>query len=78
MTCVGSELRMHLYFGDWQGDRDSGIPDVTIWDQNSVAKIAGEMKTPWTLNLRRLMSENDPDRPTREEFEQTFTLCAGK
>ncbi|KAI4235655.1 MAG: hypothetical protein LQ349_003008 [Xanthoria aureola] len=78
MTCVGSELRMHLYFGDWQGDRDSGVPDVTIWDQNSVAKIAGEMKTPWTLNLGRLMSETDPDRPTREDFEQTFTLCAGQ
>lgn len=75
MTCVGLDLEMKLYFGDYYGSHET-IPDLTIWDENTQALVAGEAKTPWTLDLRRTMElENTSDHET---FMTSFTWSAGK
>ncbi|KAL9037109.1 MAG: hypothetical protein Q9180_003910, partial [Flavoplaca navasiana] len=79
MSRVGHELNLPLCFGDWKGKRQD-IPDVTVWVEGQTtqaARIAGEMKTPWTCPLGPLMSDTHPDRPTdRDDFEGKFTRWA--
>ncbi|KAL8949739.1 MAG: hypothetical protein Q9222_004185 [Ikaeria aurantiellina] len=77
MSHVGLDLGMHLYFGDWH-DKSHLVPDLTIWTDegdNSVPKVCGEMKTPWTLELGDDMAvdNEDPDR-----FETVFAARAGQ
>lgn len=57
MTCVGINLGMQLRFGQWHGEQDA-IPDITIWTQNFEALVAGEAKTPWTVNLSDITETN--------------------
>lgn len=78
MSCVSEELRRPVHFGDWRGTRKA-LPDVTIWaedQQHCTHTVAGEMKTPWTLDLGQLMS--GASVAGRDEFEEEFTLWAGK
>ena len=81
MSCVGHELSLPLWFGDWQGG-SKDIPDVTIWKENKPkpsARVAGEMKAPWTCDLRTLMSNSDhDDSEAVEQFEEDFSAWAGK
>lgn len=74
MTCVGMDVGMNLRFGDWHGSRHTK-PDITIWDGNNQAIVAGELKTPWKTTLRRTMETEDP---TSRVWGDGFTRSAGK
>ncbi|KAL8946995.1 MAG: hypothetical protein Q9222_006677 [Ikaeria aurantiellina] len=77
MTCVGLDLGMHLYFGDWHGQQTKGIADLTIWNQENQALIAGEVKTPWTVDLGDLMESEETD-PDPDQFLEEFSQRAGQ
>ncbi|KAL8651994.1 MAG: hypothetical protein Q9210_002946 [Variospora velana] len=74
MTCVGMELRMGLRFGDWHGATKQK-PDITIWKQSHESLVAGEVKTPWTLDLGAMMAH---EYSNRESFMREFTRCIGQ
>ncbi|KAL8900638.1 MAG: hypothetical protein Q9207_005597 [Kuettlingeria erythrocarpa] len=74
MTCVGLDIGMRLRFGAWHG-RGKGLPDLTIWDRNHNALVAGEVKTPWTLDLGEMMATEDGNNP---QFRRDFPTSAGQ
>ena len=54
MTAVAQGMGMRLRFGDWRashGETLRDIPDLAILDDRSAPRIAGEVKTPWTVDL---------------------------
>lgn len=69
MTCVGHDLRMQLRFGDWHDTTAERKADTTIWDAAGKPVVAGEAKTPWTLDLQELI---DPAFTTQARFEALF------
>ncbi|KAL8871045.1 MAG: hypothetical protein Q9174_003048, partial [Haloplaca sp. 1 TL-2023] len=81
MSCVGQELRLPMCFGDWHGGTKH-IPDVTIWKKTAAkptARVAGELKAPWTCNLLEVMSDADSDDAADIlSFESDFSAWAGQ
>ncbi|KAL9598458.1 MAG: hypothetical protein Q9219_004494, partial [cf. Caloplaca sp. 3 TL-2023] len=75
MTGVGLDTGMRLRFGDWYKPHERFLPDITIWDDQNVSRVAGEVKTPWTINLGAIMNYEDQDLGT---FRQAFTHTAGQ
>lgn len=65
---------MRLRFGDWHG-QSAAEPDLTIWDQNNNATVAGEVKTPWTVDLQGMMDDELTDY---ESYFTSLTRSAGK
>ena len=68
------DVGMSLRFGDWHGSWRTK-PDITIWDGNNQAMLAGEVKAPWTTTLRRTMQNENPNSSV---FADTFTRSAGQ
>ena len=74
MTCVGMDVGMNLRFGDWHGSSRTK-PDITIWNGNEQAMLAGEVKAPWTTTLRLTMQN---ENPTSVVWVDGFTRSVGK
>ncbi|KAL8670711.1 MAG: hypothetical protein Q9168_004760 [Polycauliona sp. 1 TL-2023] len=58
MTLVGHDLALGVYFGDWKEDPQTGIPDITLWNNYGQNLLAGGAKTPWTIYLAEIMQCN--------------------
>ncbi|KAL8888568.1 MAG: hypothetical protein Q9215_004017 [Flavoplaca cf. flavocitrina] len=76
MTCVGRDLGMYLSFGDWYGGGTREVnPDLALWDYADEPLLVGEVKTPWTLDLVRLMARQNTDEL---RFRANFGASAGQ
>ena len=72
MTYVGFDTDVKLRFGDWHGSSDF-IPDITIWNANNTALVAGEIKTPWTVDLGAIMAREESNHELfHQQFDRTF------
>ncbi|KAL8878055.1 MAG: hypothetical protein Q9198_004058, partial [Flavoplaca austrocitrina] len=69
------DLGMYLSFGDWYGGGTREVnPDLALWDYANEPLLVGEVKTPWTLDLVRLMARQNTDEL---RFRANFGASAG-